>query len=118
MWATGPASFAIASALFRYGTESPFEWWWILAGLFSQPVFVLLWCVVAVAHPQSFRRVAFVLLSLHVPCLLAFVLLPQVGGDAARLCFQVVLHGQWGIAVASGIACVWRWRWRRAAGAP
>lgn len=118
LWSMGPASFAVASALYRHGSESPFEWWWILAGLFGQPVFLFAWSVVALAHPQSFRRIAFVLLTLHVPCLLAFLLLPQVGGEAARTAFEIVLYGQWGLAAASGLSCFWPRRWRRAAGAP
>ena len=108
LWLSGPLAWAIATATYRYGSESTWEWWIILGGLFGQPAFALVWCLFVLANPRLFRSLPFCLLSLHLLCLVALLVLPQLRDSLARTWFEGVLFGQWGLAVVTGVVCLWQ----------
>lgn len=108
LWLSGPLSWAVATATYRYGTESTWEWWIILGGLLGQPAFALVWCLFVIANPRLFRSSPFWLLSLHLLCLVAFLVLPQLRDGVARTWFEGILFGQWALTVVTGVVCLWQ----------
>lgn len=107
LWSIGPLGWAIAGALYRYGSESRPQMVVVLIGLAGQPAFALVWCLLVIANLRLFRSFTFGLLTLHLVCLAAQLLLPQLVGDpAGRAWFEGFLFGQWGLTVVTGVVCL------------
>lgn len=108
LWITGPAAFAMAGLVYRYGTETPLQVACLVTGIVLQPPWLLLWVLLNLAAAtRLFRRLDWWLLCLH-PALLGVLFLPallQPGQPPPW--FGGLLRGSWALGGFALLRSLW-----------